>query len=205
MSGLGLRTVGRAPAKLDVDVLGEIGEDDLALLAEPRAADPAPVVVKLRERHHALARLLAEGKSPGEAALITRYSQSRVSILLADPAFRDLVTHYRELVNEEFVDFQAKLSELAIDAAHVLQERLEDTPDDLSDSLLLRVVEVGADRTGHGPSAKQEVNVRIGLADRLREARERVEASRTIESTATVVEHSTPAPTPTESRDEVDE
>lgn len=182
--GLGLRTVGRAGAKVEVDVLGELDEGDLALLDEPRGADAAPVVLKLRERHHALARLLAEGRTPGEAALMTRYSQSRVSILLSDPAFQDLVAHYRETVNEEFVDFQRKLSELAIDAAHVLQERMEDAPDDLADSLLLRVVEVGADRTGHGPSAKQEVNVRIGLADRLREARERIEASRVIEGTA---------------------
>lgn len=172
--GLGLRTVGRAKASVEAAVDGLIDEGDLELIAGPRGADPAPAISKLRERHHALARHLAEGKTPGEAALLTRYTQSRVSILLGDPAFRDLVEHYRANVNAEFVDFQRKLSELAIDAAHVLQERLEDAPDEISDAMLLRVVEVGADRTGHGPSQKSEVNVRIGLASRLSEARARV-------------------------------
>ena len=173
---LGLRTVGRAKADVEVAIEGLVEDCDLDLLSGPRGADPAPQLTKLRERHHSLARHLAEGKSPGEAALLTRYTQSRVSILLGDPAFQDLVAHYRENVNAEFVDFQRKLSELAIDAAHVLQERLEDAPDEITDAMLLRVVEVGADRTGHGPSAKQELNIRIGLADRLREARERSEA-----------------------------
>ena len=173
---LGLRTTGRPAAPLTVEVEAEIGDDDLLMLAEARGTT-APKIMKLRERHHALARHIAEGKKPGEAALLCRYSQSRVSILLDDPAFQDLVSHYRDEVNREFVDFQRKLAELGVDAAHELQDRLEEAPEDLADSLLLRLVEVSADRTGHGPSAKQDVNIRIGLADRLRDARERSEAA----------------------------
>lgn len=176
MGALGLRTSGRAKAELFAEIEDVISDADVASLQEERGVT-APQIVKLRERHHALARLIAEGKKPGEAALIARYSQSRVSILMNDPAFLELITHYKEVVNREFVDFQRKLAELGVDAATVLQERLEDAPDDMSDALLLRLVEVSADRTGHGPSSKTEVNVRIGLAERLQQARARSEAA----------------------------
>ena len=100
-----------------------------------------------------------------------------MSVLLADPSFRELVAHYQSIVNEEFVDFQAKLSELALDAASILQSRMEDKPEDMSDALVLQIVQVGADRTGHGPSQKTEVNVKIGLAERLAEATRRINAT----------------------------
>lgn len=173
---LGLRTSGRAAASLFAEIEDAISESDVALLAEERGV-AAPKIVQLRERHHALARLIAEGKKPGEAALIARYSQSRVSILMADPAFLELIAHYRENIEREFVDFQRKLAELGVDAATVLQERLEDAPEEISDALLLRLVEVSADRTGHGPTAKTEVNIRVGLAERLQAARQRSEAA----------------------------
>lgn len=171
---LDLRTTGRAKKAFSAEVERELGMEDMATLLEEKGV-AAPQIVQLRERHHALARLIAEGKRPGEAAIICRYSQSRMSILLGDPAFCELVAHYRELVNEEFIDFQAKLAELALDAALILQSRMEDKPDDLSDALVLQIVQVGADRTGHGPSQKIEHNHKVGLADRLNSARSRIE------------------------------
>lgn len=169
---LGLRTTGRAKKPLLAEVERELGLDDVEMLLEEKGVQ-APQIKEFRERHHALARLIAEGKKPGEAAILQRYSQSRMSVLLADPSFRELVAHYQTIVNEEFIDFQAKLSELALDAAMILQSRMEDKPDDMSDALVLQIVQVGADRTGHGPSSKTEVNVKIGLAERLAEATRR--------------------------------
>jgi hypothetical protein len=170
---LGLRTTGRAKKPITAEVERELSLEDVAMLATERGVE-APKIVELRERHHALARLIAEGRKPGEAAVLCRYSQSRMSVLLADPAFQELVRHYTEMVNEEFVDFQAKLSELALDAAHILQSRMEDRPDDLSDALVLQIVQVGADRTGHGPTQKTDVNIKVGLAERFASARERI-------------------------------
>lgn len=169
---LGLRTTGRASKPITAEMERELGLDDVESLLTERGVE-APTIKEFRERHHALARLIAEGKKPGEAAILMRYTQSRMSVLLSDPAFQELVAHYRELVNEKFVDFQAKLAELALDAAHILQARMEDKPDDLSDALVLQIIQVGADRTGHGPSSKSEVNVKVGLADRLAEATRR--------------------------------
>jgi len=176
---LGLRTTGRAKAPLIAEVERELEDMDVAsLLAEKGTT--APTIVQLRERHHALARLIAEGKKPGEAAILCRYSQSRMSILLSDPAFVELVAHYRDVVNEQFVDFQRKLSDLAIDAAGILQDRMELEPEKLSDALLLQVVQVGADRTGHGPSQKSEVNIKVGFADRLAAAQIRTTSMKNI-------------------------
>jgi hypothetical protein len=164
---------------MSAEVERELDMSDIeALLGERGVA--APQIVNIRERHHALARHIAEGKKPGEAAILCRYSQSRMSVLLADPAFNELVAHYREVVNENFVDFQKKLADLAIDAASILQDRMEDTPDEMSDSLLLQVVQVGADRTGHGPSQKTEINVKVGLASRIASAHERAVRARDI-------------------------
>lgn len=170
---LGLRTTGRAAKALSAEVERELTSEDIDSLLSERGTKP-PTVIAMRERHHALARLIAEGRTASEAAALMRYTQSRVSILLSDPAFQELITHYREIVNEQFVDFQKKLADLSIDAATILQERMEDDPDKLSDALLLQVVTVGADRTGHGPSQKSEVNVKIGLANRLAVAAERM-------------------------------
>lgn len=176
---LELRTTGRAAKPLSVEIERELDAMDISMLLEEKGVK-APTVINLRERHHALARHIAEGKKPGEAALLCRYSQSRVSILLDDPAFQELVAHYRECVNAEFVDFQAKLADLAIDAAHILQDRLEDKPETISDAMLLQIVTVGADRTGHGPSQKSEVNIKIGLAERLASAQTRIGAMKNI-------------------------
>lgn len=177
--GLGLRTTGRATKALSAEVERELDECDIASLLEERGTKP-PQVHTLRERHHALARLIADGKSPSDAAILCRYTQARVSVLMSDPAFQELIAHYRDIVAEEFVDFQKKLADLAIDAASILQERMEDKPDDLSDALLLQVVTVGADRTGHGPSQKSEVNIKVGLAGRLAAATQRIEAMKDV-------------------------
>lgn len=169
---LGLRTTGRAAKAVSAEIERELGLDDVAALLEEKGVQ-APQIKEFRERHHALARLIAEGRKPGEAALLCRYSQSRMSVLLADPAFMELVQHYTVLVNGSFVDFQQKLSELALDAAAILQSRMEDSPEDLSDALVLQIIQVGADRTGHGPSQKVEHNHKVGLADRLMSAASR--------------------------------
>lgn len=176
---LGLRTTGRAAKAISAEFERDLDMDDVESLLGERGVQ-APQIIHIRERHHALARFIAEGKRPGEAAILCRYSQSRMSILLGDPAFNELVAHYRSIVNEEFMDFQAKLAELAIDSAGILQDRMETAPEEMSDALLLQIVQVGADRTGHGPSQKTELNIKVGLADRLTAAQDRIALARNI-------------------------
>jgi hypothetical protein len=113
--------------------------------------------------------------APGEAGIVCGYSASRVSILQDDPAFRELLHFYRQDVEREYRGLHEKLAGLATDAASVLADRLEDSPDDISIGQLQEIVKLGADRTGHGPqSSSTHLNVNVDLAGRLQRARERV-------------------------------
>jgi hypothetical protein len=175
---LGLRIAGRAK-KLTVGEARELEEHDLLRLAEPRETT-APPIKKLRERHHALARMLASGLAPGEAGIACGYSGSRVSILQGDPAFKELVGHYRAGAAERYFDGHSVMAELHIDAVEELRERLEDDAESFSHGQLMELAKLTADRTGFGPSVKSEVNVKIGLADKLAAGRARVAQMRDV-------------------------
>ena len=178
-AGFDLRTTGRAEAPLSFQVTRQLQAEDLARLAEPRGSEPS-TIKKLRERHHALAKLLAQGTPPGEAGMICGYVGSRVSILLSDPAFKELVTFYRESVTERYFDMHEAAAALGRDAIEELHERLEDEPESFTIPALMELSKTMMDRVGHGPSSSQNINVNIGLAEKLQRARERTNAMRNI-------------------------
>ena len=174
-----LRTNGRAAKPATAEFVRELDAADIALLSEERGTQ-APAIKRLSERHHALARNLAGGMAPGDAAIVCGLSSSRVSILQADPAFRELVLFYRSAVQAEYRDLHVRLSGLALDAADELAGRLEEDPESLSTGQLMEVVKMGADRTGFGPqSSSTNLNVNVDLAGRLEAARRRVAARST--------------------------
>lgn len=169
-----LRTRGRAKQAVTATLVRPLDRADVALLGEEKGST-APALKRLSERHHALARNLASGMAPSEAAIVCGYAASRVSILQDDPAFRELLTFYRADVQAQYRDLHTRLSGLALDAADELADRLEDSPQDLSVGQLMEVVKMGADRTGFGPqSSSTNVNVNVDLASRLEAARKRV-------------------------------
>jgi hypothetical protein len=179
--GLDISTLtarGRKPAPIHAYISKELDAGDLALLGAERTE--APALQRITERHHALAKALASGMSEGEAAALVGYTNSRVSILKGSPAFAELLDLYRDKKDAEFAEFHAVLAGLSKDAALELRERLETSPEELSVSQLLEVLRTGADRTGYGPSQKQETTVRFDLSNRLEAARQRaLEAQRT--------------------------
>jgi len=154
----------------------ELDEGDVALLADERGVK-APALKRLSERHHALARCLASGMEPGDAAITCGYVTSRVSILQADPAFQELLAFYRQSVDTKYLDMHGVLAGLSLDAAMELRERLETDIEaeekKVSVGQLIELTKLGADRTGFGPQSSQ-VNVNVDLAGRLQAARERV-------------------------------
>jgi hypothetical protein len=179
--GLDIRSftgTGRKPAPLSAFVLREIGVEDLEtlMLPSPEVAE----IKRLSERHHALARALAQGLSEGEAAALTGYDPSRVSVLKASPAFRELLDLYRDKADVEFAEIAGRLAGLTKDALLVLQDRLEDSPEEITTGQLLEIAKMGADRSGFGPSAKVETNININLGARLAEARKRLAPMRDI-------------------------
>jgi hypothetical protein len=180
-----LRTRGRAASAVEFEVIGELTEVDLSLLDEEKGSK-TPAVKRLSERHHALARHLAAGLKIGEAAAVCGYDISRVSILKDDPAFKELVKFYTETVDAAYAGMHETLAGMSLDAALLLRERMEDTPEKMKTAELLEVAKLGADRTGHGPSSTQKVDVHIGIGDRLEAARKRIaERDRMIDITPT--------------------
>jgi hypothetical protein len=103
-----------------------------------------------------------------------------VSILKDDPAFQELLEFYREEKDRAFRSVQDKLAGIASDALDELQTRIEDEPDKFTVTQLLALLTTAADRSGNGPaSSTTNLNVNVGLADRLEEARKRVRDRRT--------------------------
>lgn len=145
----------------------------------------------LSERHRNLARLMAMGKTDWECSIITGYTASRISILKSDPAMKNLIKHYSEEKDIVYVQAHEKMAQVASTALDVLQERLEDPEQvaEMSNSQLLSIIEVSADRSGLGPTSKSEVSVNVNIADRLEAARKRArEAMKTIDAKAVEIE-----------------
>jgi hypothetical protein len=167
------RIQGRARRAPLIEYIRDLRPSDLALLSIERHTT-APTIQRLRDSHHALARCLATGAHPAEASLVTGYSLSRISILKADPSFQELLAFYREKTDEVFVDVNARMSALSLEAIAELQERLDDDPGAFSRVELLEIAKVFADRTGYGPSSKSlNVNMNVDLATKLERARQR--------------------------------
>lgn len=168
-----IRTRGRAAQPLTFEIERELGEDDVRALSVEKGSTP-PAIKRITDRHHALARLIVDGKSMGEAAYICGISLSRVSILKNDPQFQELLEFYRSEQAEYFKDMHERLANLSSDAVQLVADRMEDDPNSLTTNQLLEIAKMGADRTGFGPQSSQtNLNVNVGVADRLAAARMR--------------------------------
>jgi hypothetical protein len=143
------------PAEAHAEIIRELSASDIDLLEGHRGIT-APLVKKLRDSHHRLARLLAQGLKQVEVSAITGYSQSRISILQQDPAFRELIEHYREVETSAFADIPQQLVALSADVLGELRDRLEDSPDAFTNKALMSLLNSLLDRTGHGPKTKHE-------------------------------------------------
>ena len=150
------RTLGRAPVPFSHSLARELVPADLARLAVEQGIT-APNVKRMNDRHHALAKHLASGKKPAEAALMTGYCLSRVSILQADPAFAELLAFYRS--DRDIAEAQVieRVSTLTLSVVAELEDRMENDPDSFKTRELLDIATAGLDRTGHGPSSKVSV------------------------------------------------
>ena len=164
-----------AAAPVVTEVVRELRDADLVLLGQqPVAARNGTSLRRLRESHHKVARLLADGLEPAEVAMTSGYSLSRVYVLSNDPSFRELVSFYRDNKNKEYSDFHSRLAMLATDATQELHARLDEEPEKMSNEFLADLVKTLADRTGHAPISKTvSTNVNINLADRLARGRQR--------------------------------
>ena len=174
------RTSGRAKRPPSASFVSEICESDLVLLASERGT-AAPSIQRLRDRHHSLARCLASGMSNTEASAVTGYDPSRISILKKDPTFVELMTHYQDVKESSFAEFQDRAAVVASMALDRLAEAFEDEEDRPSVSMALEVAKQLGDRTGNAPITKSlNVSATVDFGSKLAEARKRVLEARIV-------------------------
>jgi hypothetical protein len=168
------RIKGFVPSQpLQYAVVRTLTPEDIPLLDLPRGPTAVKSLQRLTDRHHAAARYIAQGFKDVEVAAITGYAQNRIYLLRQDPAFKELIEFYRSSEDKERRNNFERLSGLTADAADVLQDRLETAPEDVTTGQLIEIIKVGADRSGNGPQTSNvQYNVNVGLADKLKKARE---------------------------------
>lgn len=171
-----LRLRGRSRSIPPPQVIRALTPADLALLDTARGSKPSPLK-RLRDSHHRLARVLATGVSQTEAAARCGMSISRVSILLADHSFADLVEVYRSAATEAFADYADMALGNMARAEVLVEDALESAADGPPLTLpelrpLLDLIDSRADRFGF-PRATQSTNLNVSFAGRLESARKR--------------------------------
>lgn len=149
----------------------------------------APSYLRFREAHHAIAQMFASGWTISKVSRETGYSRRRLNIMLADPAFQDLVAEKAKGNEEKLDEYADRFHELhfgsmllaAQEINSALQESIA-TGERLPMRELLAIAKDGADRFGY--SAKSvRVNVNADFAMRLDAA---------IDRSAKVIEHVAP-------------
>jgi|HubBroStandDraft_3_1064219.scaffolds.fasta_scaffold00002_13 hypothetical protein len=160
-----------------------------ALTAAGRALD------QYRERHHAVARLVAIGATHDHIRRQTGISFKRISILLADPSFKELVTLYRDDVEkiwnrnvDQYLDLgMANMIQTEAMIADQLEEA-DEAGDKLPLLTLNRLSQDRADRFGYPKTSQVEHKHDFAaLLDRAIERSGKAREVKVIESTAVEV------------------
>lgn len=175
------------PADYTAEVLRPLTGADVALLREAPARAPS-AIRRISDRHHCVARAIAAGVPPSQAAAFYGYSPSSISALKNDPTFKELLTVYRSEGDQLRRDLFEKLTGMTHDAIDIIQERMEDEDErkKIPLSTVMEVVKLGANRTGFGEAStvNQNVSVHTDMAERMAAARRK---AKQIEGTARAV------------------
>lgn len=144
----------RASGPLVVEVVRSLEPGDIPTLLAGVKGPGAPTVQQLRYNHHRLAQALAAGASYHEAGLLTGYAYGTVARLASsDPAFRELVAHYRDVKALVFVDAMERLKALGLTALEELQQQMDERPESFTIQQKMEVVEMALVKTRQGQGA----------------------------------------------------
>lgn len=162
---------------LEMDFSRDLATPDLLVYHQNYKPAPTHQIKKLRDTHHTLARALAQGMTLTEAAAFTGRTTTSIQILSKDPTFRELVASYTHQQSAVEASFYAKLKATGLDALDEIQDRLDEKPEEFTVKDLMGIIEMTADRTGHGKvSTSNNLNINVDLATRLENARQRLKA-----------------------------
>lgn len=163
----------RQPASPRVNSIRPITKADLNVLQENSNRTR---IKRLRDSHHAIARLFAAGLNNVRVAELTGYNVQRISVLRNDPSVAELIVRYRGEVHEVWRDRMEAYQDLVITNSMVAERQIADTLEDSienNDPLpireLLAISRDGADRFGYSKKSTQ-VNINVDFAARLEEA-----------------------------------
>lgn len=138
----------KRPQELALQYVRDLNAGDLDLILNPpEVGAKVPVIKQLRHTHHLAARLLAEGRKPGEVSLMTGYANSTISNLQTDPAFGELVEYYKQQKDGAWLEVNERLAALGLSFADELQNRLEESPEVYSVGQLLEGAKAFLDRS----------------------------------------------------------
>jgi hypothetical protein len=147
---------GKKPKDAGIEVVGALVAQDLEELNSP-APGPQQALSKVRDAHHSLARYVALGLKDVQIAAMTGYTQPYISTIKNDPAFKELVTFYRNHEGEEFADMQERIRLMTADTLQEIRGRLEgDDVASIPMSTLVELAKVGLDRSGYGAVQKHQ-------------------------------------------------
>jgi hypothetical protein len=184
---------------MEISAIRELTREDLTLLAEVR---PKTQLQSLRDNHHRVARAVASGVDNATSARLCGITIARVSQLRQDPAFNDLVAHYRAMLTADWTEAQDTVTEflgsVRTKSLAMLEDKLcaaADNNEFLPTRELVAMAELGLDRTGYG-KVNKNINVNVDFAAQLEAARNRSSRARDITPVVRTVGHSVPPSSP---------
>lgn len=144
----------RVPRKPTVLEVKPISKGDLARMPEKRQENG--IVQKLRSHHHRIARLDAQGCKDPDITEICAISHQRLYTLRASPAYQELVSQYRNQVNEAFAQAQDEFARASMSNMMRAELQIEDHLDEAEQAgelvplkTLLAITADRADRFGY--------------------------------------------------------
>lgn len=153
------------PVTLEI-VRGLTPDDIDSVAATTESAEPF-ALAKITSAHHEVARLLAKGEAREMVALHSGYTPEYVTKLQTDPTFMELVQYYAGQRDAEFAITAKRMATVGLLALDELQERLTETPTeltvpallDIADTLLVKPNKVAPGSGAGGASGGVQVNI----------------------------------------------
>lgn len=149
-------------------VLRELTKDDLKKLAweagEDRPQQGSPLQ-KVKSQHHRLAQLLASGMRASQVSIVAGYSPSRISVLLRDPLFQDLISYYTRQNEAVYTEAHQLLAEVGVMALEEIRDRLDEHPEDIPMKDLRGIMESTLDRSIAPSRAQSGSSIKISFVD----------------------------------------
>ena len=184
---------GKIASDLQILSVRELTRDDLACVKEKRNI---PAVQRFRDSHHRLARLIASGLRPNDAAQQSGYSLARIYILQADPSFQNLVAAYRKDVHNAYISAEEErfrmATEVNLKSLRHINEHFDKADEEGELIPISRALAVFADTSDRVGLSKKSTNVNINVdfAAKLESARARSAKARLVGQS----ESTTPGP-----------